>query len=135
MTGRDRTPPDVPPIGPGVRGANMLLMFVLEMAVYVGVVWMAVSLDLPVAARIAVAMVLFLVLAGIWALLGAPRAVRPVRGTARVALEVLWFGAGVAAFVLAGRQGLGVGLGILFALNLVLRLAWRQTPTLPGGGS
>ncbi len=134
MTDRARTPPDVPPVAPGVRGANMLLMFVLEMAVYVGVVWMAVSLDLPVTARIAVAILLFLVFAGVWALLGAPRAVRPVRGPARVALEVLWFGAGVTAFVLAGQQGLGAALGILFALNLVLRLAWRQTPTLPGGG-
>ena len=87
MTDRARTPPDIPPIEPGVRGANMLLMFVLE--------------------------------------------IRPANGWARVTLEVLWFGAGVAAFALAGQPGLGAALAILFVVNLALRRRWRQTPTLP----
>ncbi len=131
MTDRARTPPDIPPIEPGVRGANMLLMFVLEMAVYVAAVWLAVSLPLNGVLRALIAIGLFVGLATVWALFGAPRAIRPANGWARVTLEVLWFGAGVAAFALAGQPGLGAALAILFVVNLALRRRWRQTPTLP----
>lgn len=131
MTGHGGTPPDVTPLEPGVRGANLLLMFVLEMAVYVGAIVLAMSFSLGLAARIGLAVVFFVVLAMIWGLLGAPRAMAPARGWSRVVLELLWFGAGVAAFALAGQPRLGVALAVLFVVNLTLRWRWRQTPTLP----
>ena len=101
MTGPARDRPDVPPIEPGVRGVNMLLMFVLEMAVYVAMVWLAVTLPAGAIVRSLVALGLFAVFAAIWVLLGSPKAPWPARGWLRVVLEVLWFGAGVAAFALA----------------------------------
>ncbi len=131
MSDPDRHPPDPPPIGPGIRGANMLLMFVLEMAVYVAIVWFAVTLPAGAIVRSLIAVGLFAAFATIWALLGSPKAPWPARGWLRVALEVLWFGAGVAAFAFAGQPGLGAALAILVVVNLTLRRWWRQTPTLP----
>lgn len=124
--------PDAGALEPGLRGANLVLMFVLEMAVYVGAGWLGARLSSTALLSVVTAAGLVLAFIVAWGLFGAPRAMRPLRGGARVALEVIWFGGGVAAFALAGQPGLGIALALLVAINLTLRWRWRQTPTLPG---
>ena len=67
-----------------------------------------------------------LLAAVVWGALGAPGA--PVRLSAplHLLLELIVFGAGVAALYAAGRQGLAGAFAVLFLLNRVLMFVWTQ---------
>lgn len=61
-----------------------------------------------------------------WALFGSPNAPVHLASEARLAFEIVWFGAGALALVLAGRVTWGVTLAVLYVLNAVLIRVWHQ---------
>jgi hypothetical protein len=66
------------------------------------------------------------VLAVLWALFGSPRAAHKVRGAARVAFEVLWFGSAVAALLLAGATAWALCLAVVCVVSKSLAVHWDQ---------
>ena len=50
----------------------------------------------------------------------------PLTGFARVVLEVLWFGGGAAALVMAGSVTPGIVFAAVYLVNAALRLLWNQ---------
>ena len=116
-----------------LKPLNLGLMFLLELAVYAGAATWGLSLDVarPVATVAGVAAAS--ALAVVWAIFGSPRARVPLRGGARVALEILWFGSGAVAWAAAGWPEAAIVLAALALLNGALRAAWRQrAPARPG---
>lgn len=112
-----------------LRGLNLALMFVLEIAVYVAVaVW---GWQRPGAYNMTVAFSAPVLMALVWGTFGAPKARLPLRGVARIVLEVLWFGAGLLALLEIGQLRLATAFGLLFVVNAALRVHWRQSPFRP----
>lgn len=116
-----------------IRGLNLAVMFLLEIAVYVCVCYWGLTLDAALVVRVLAGVGGAALLAVVWGLLGAPKARRPVRGLGRLLLEVLWFGAGVLALAAAGPVLLAGVFAAVFVTNAALRAVWRQSPFLPGG--
>lgn len=108
-----------------VRLADVAL-FVLELAVYVAVAWWAYNLVDNVILKAALALVAITVMGLIWARYGSPHARRPVYGVARMALWLLWFGAGVAALWFAELPVLAVVLAVVFLWIFWLQLRPRR---------
>ncbi|MGC9382510.1 YrdB family protein [Streptomyces sp. MH13] len=109
-----------------LKALNMLLMFLLELAVYAAAsLWGFTASDKwPV--KLALGIGAPVALIAVWALFGSPKAPYPLHGGGRVALEVLWFGAGAAALAASGRPGWAAGFAGLYLVNAALRLLWNQ---------
>jgi Protein of unknown function (DUF2568) len=98
------------------RGLNDALAFLLELAVYVSVGWWGFrrSRRRPIAVLAAVAMVGLFVI--VWAVAGAPTAVHPLHGAARVLLEVCWYGAAALALAHLRRPRLALAFTVLYLI-------------------
>ncbi|MEO3810537.1 YrdB family protein [Sphaerisporangium sp. B11E5] len=107
------------------KGANMALMFFLELGVYLAAGYWAFTAA-PSGWALPAAVALPLLFAVVWGVFGAPKARVPLRGVARAALEIVWFGGGVAAAFAAGLPAAAAVFAALFLLNAVLRVVWRQ---------
>ncbi|WP_248961083.1 YrdB family protein [Sphaerisporangium perillae] len=109
-----------------VKGANLALMFFLELGVYLAVGYWGFTVSPNWAVKLLLGVggpVLFGV---VWGVFGSPKASVPLRGLGRVVLEVLWFGGGVAAAAAAGLSTTSAVFAALFVLNAVLRIVWNQ---------
>ncbi|MEA2364551.1 MAG: hypothetical protein QOI32_63 [Thermoleophilaceae bacterium] len=74
----------------------------------------------------------------VWGVFMSPKASHPTTDPARLALELVLFGSGVAALFAADQTTLAAILAALIALHLVLTFALSQRPrlgTIPHGGS
>jgi hypothetical protein len=109
------------------KNTNLLVMFLLELGVLasVGYWGFTVGQNWPVKLLLGLGgPALFIAL---WALFGAAKdAVIPLTGFARVVLEILWFGGGAAALVMAGSLTPGIVFAAVYAVNAALRLLWNQ---------
>lgn len=112
------------------KGANLALMFALELSVLVATGYWGFTFGsnwvLKLVAGIG-APVLFGVLWGLFAAGGGANATYPLTGIARGLFEVAWFGGGALALYAAGALTPAMILGAAFAVNAVLRLAWHQS--------
>ncbi|THA25850.1 DUF2568 domain-containing protein [Streptomyces sp. RKND-216] len=111
---------------PVLRSLNLLLMFLLELAVYASAGHWGYTVADSGAVRILLTVFAPAALAVVWALFGSPKAPHPARGGTRVLLEVLWFGTGVAALAAAGRAEWSAVFAGLFLANAALRAPWRE---------
>ncbi|MFE3449127.1 YrdB family protein [Nonomuraea sp. NPDC059194] len=112
------------------KGANMALMFVLELSVLAAVGYWGFTMSSAWALKLLAgigAPVLFGVLWGLFAAGGGANATYPLTGIARGLFEVAWFGGGVVALHAAGALTPAVVLGAAFVVNAVLRLVWHQS--------
>lgn len=98
------------------------IMFVLELVAYVGVAWWGYHLAEGSITGILLALAAIAVMGVVWGLFAAPNAPFPVYGTPRIALEVVWFGIAVLAYVFSGLWVVGVLLALAFAAFLTYRL-------------
>ncbi|MFF0488864.1 DUF2568 domain-containing protein [Nocardia sp. NPDC004068] len=110
-----------------VKGANMALMFVLELGVLASAIAWGLSLDAALAVRILAAAAAVAVFVLVWSQLAAGgKAPHQQYGWRRFAVELGWFGGGA---VLAGFAWSPVVALVLFAawaVNGSLRVWWRQ---------
>ncbi|MFD5051578.1 YrdB family protein [Streptomyces tendae] len=109
-----------------LKTLNLLVMFLLELAVYIAVVLWGITVGDGWPVEVALGVGAPAVMMTAWALFGSPRARYPARRGGRVVLEVLWFGAGAAALAAAGRPGWAAVLAGVFLVNAALRRLWEQ---------
>lgn len=103
-----------------------VVMFLLELAAYVGVAWWAYHLREGSWIGVLYALAAIAVMGLVWGLLCAPNAPFQVTGPARIALEVVWFGIGALAYALSGVIWAGIVLAVAFLATLALRLRGAQ---------
>ncbi|MEV6096848.1 YrdB family protein [Nocardia sp. NPDC051981] len=110
-----------------LKGANLLVMFLLELLVLGAAAWWGFTVSAPIVVRVLLGLAAPAVFIVVWALFGAAQDPRfPQTGWRRVVLEVAWFGA---ASVLLGLAWTPVAGAVMFAVWLVngaLRLLWGQ---------
>ncbi|MCP9618806.1 DUF2568 domain-containing protein [Nocardia otitidiscaviarum] len=110
-----------------VKGANMLLMFLLELGVLGAAVAWGLTRDAPLVVRVVAAAGALTAFIVIWALFGAAKDARyRLTGWARAALELGWFGGGALLLAAAWSLPAGVVFFAVWALNYALRRMWRQ---------
>ncbi|WP_228000543.1 YrdB family protein [Nocardia australiensis] len=109
-----------------IKGANLALMFLLELGVLVGVCVWGFTLPSGPITRIVAGVgtpALFLIM---WALFGAAKDARfRLVGGWRVALELLWFGGGALAWYEVAGWMAGVGFFALWTITAVVRAGWQ----------
>ncbi|WP_067709079.1 DUF2568 domain-containing protein [Nocardia yamanashiensis] len=116
-----------------LRGANLLLMFLLELAVLAAAAWWGATLDAPLPIRILTALAAPALFITIWALFGAAKDARyPQTGWRRALLELIWFGAAALLLAFAWTPLAGALFVAIWIVNGLLRIAWGQVHTQPG---
>lgn len=108
------------------KALNLLVLLLIELAVLAAAVAFGWHLHVPVAARLAVGVLLALVFAVAWGLAAAPRAKNRLTGLRLAGFEVLWFAAGAALLLAAGRPGWAAALAVVTLGSKALALAWGQ---------
>lgn len=109
-----------------LKAANLALAFALELAVLAALVVGGLAVA-GGAAGIALGVLAATAWAVLWGLVASPRAPVGLTGLARIGFELVWFGAGTTALVLADHRVAGAVLATMWALNAVLARAWHQT--------
>ncbi|WP_040808746.1 YrdB family protein [Nocardia concava] len=110
-----------------LKGANLALMFFLELAVLGAAAWWGATVSAPVAVRVLAAIAAPAVFIVVWALFGAAKDAKFAQtGWRRVLLEVLWFGAAAILLGVAGTPVAGIALFAVWFANGALRLVWGQ---------
>ncbi|MEV0466787.1 YrdB family protein [Nocardia tengchongensis] len=110
-----------------LKGANLLVMFLLELCVLGAAAWWGFTVSAPIAVRIVAGLAAPAVFIVVWALFGAAKDPRyPQTGWRRVALEVAWFGAAAVLLGLAWTPVAGVAMFAVWFVNGALRLVWGQ---------
>ncbi|GLW97872.1 YrdB family protein [Microtetraspora sp. NBRC 16547] len=109
------------------KGTNLALMFFLELGVLISVGYWGFTLAAPLVVRILAGLGGPALFATLWGLFAAANGARfPLRGLARAAFEIAWFGGGAAALVASGLVTSGVVFAALYIVNGILRLVWHQ---------
>ncbi|MGN6610947.1 MAG: YrdB family protein [Angustibacter sp.] len=104
---------------------NLVLRFVLELVMFVGLAWAAASLVSGTWQSIAAAVLAPVVAVGLWGVLIAPGSRRRLPDPARLVVELLLFAATGLVLAAAGHPGGGLAFAVVAAANaLVLR--WRR---------
>ncbi|MFF4987598.1 YrdB family protein [Streptosporangium saharense] len=109
------------------KNLNLLVMFLLELGVLgaTGFWGFTVGQNWPL--RLLLGLGTPALFIAVWAVFGAANDARiPLTGLARVVLEVLWFGGGAVALVMAGRLVPGLVFAAVYVVNAALRLMWHQ---------
>ncbi|RBO94117.1 YrdB family protein [Nocardia puris] len=109
-----------------VTGANLGLMFLLELGVVIGAGYWGFTLSAGWPVRIAAGVLTPLLFVLMWALFGAAADARfRLAGWWRVALEVIWFGGGALLWAEAVSPAAGVVFFALWVVNALVRVLWQ----------
>jgi small-conductance mechanosensitive channel len=109
-----------------MRNLNLGFRFILEMIVLVGLFLWGFSLSDQFIVQLVLGLGAALAAMLVWGLFVAPKAKRRLPDPARLAVELVVFGAGVLAFVLSGNFFLGILLGTAALISLALMFYWDQ---------
>lgn len=105
---------------------NIALRFMLELCILGIVGYWGFRVGTITAIKITLAIIFPIVVAVIWELFGAPHAEWEVQGILHVLLEIIMFGAGVAALYHLKHPLLASGLVTIIVINRMLMLIWNQ---------
>lgn len=103
-----------------IRGANLGIAFLLELAVLFAVGYWGFRLSVGLPLRLVAGLGTPVLMAVLWGLLAAPKASFPLPGVAGVAFRIAWFGVGALAFWVAGRPIAALVLAGIFAANALM---------------
>jgi hypothetical protein len=109
-----------------LKGANLALAFILELCMLAALAYWGFQTGPVPVWNIVLGIGAPLLIAVVWGLFLAPKAVVKVSPAARLALKVVVFGLAVVALFAAGQPTLAWALGIAFVVNQVLGFVWKQ---------
>ncbi|MEV5569220.1 YrdB family protein [Spirillospora sp. NPDC052269] len=111
------------------KGANMAVMFFLELGVLISVGYWGFTLGSNWAVRIIVGLGAPVVMGTLWGLFaagGGDNATYPLHGIARGAFEMAWFGTAALALYASAALTPALIFAAVYVVNAVLRLTWKQ---------
>lgn len=109
-----------------LKNLNLALAFLLELAVLAALCYFGFTIQPNLPLKIIVGIGLPVVAIVIWALFGAPRSKRRLRGLPFLLLQIVFFGSAAVVLFIAGQHLLGIIFALVFVLNTVLAYAWGQ---------
>ena len=110
-----------------VKSANLAMRFVLELCALGALGFWGFHSDRGILIEWGLGIGAPLLAAVVWGTFVAPRALKPLSGTARLGVELAVFGSAVAALVLADRPTWGAALALAYVINRVLIVVWSQS--------
>jgi hypothetical protein len=108
-----------------LKGLNVLVRFLLEICMLAAVGYWGFKTGSGWALKLAVGMGLPILIAVIWGLFVAPKAMYPLRGAAHLALSFILLGSGAIALFAGRRADLGWVYSIILVVNQVLMILWK----------
>lgn len=109
-----------------MRDLNLVFRFILELTVLVALFLLGISTSGELVVQVVLGLGLPLLVIVVWGLFVAPKSVRRLPDPARLGLELVIFGSGVVAFILAGHVVPGMLLGAAAVISLILMFLWGQ---------
>ncbi|WP_189185307.1 YrdB family protein [Streptomyces albiflavescens] len=109
-----------------MKAANLGVLFLIELGALAAVGYWGFTRDVATPLAWFLGLGAPAVLIALWGLFGSPKARYKTRGAVRVGFEVLWFGAGVVALLLAGAYVWGIAFAALCAASKTPAVIWRQ---------
>ena len=109
-----------------IKGANLLLRFLLELCALGALGYWGFKTGSGTIAKIALGVGAPLVAAVVWAIFVSPRAPVQLPGLVVLILQVLVFGSAAAGLAATGHRTLAVVFGVIVVINAVLMYVWGQ---------
>jgi Protein of unknown function (DUF2568) len=109
-----------------LKNINLTLAFLLELCMLAALGYWGFILDQGWPIRILVGLGVPLLAAAVWGVFLAPRASMRLPPLLHSILEIVIFGLAIAALYAAGQPQLALLFGLVYAINAILRYAWRQ---------
>jgi hypothetical protein len=109
-----------------VKQANLLLAFLLELGVLAALAYWGVATGSTIPLKIVLGIGTPALVLIVWAIWGAPRSERRLRGRWYWLLRIGFDAAGAGALYVAGQHLLGTIFALVAALNCILGYAWKQ---------
>lgn len=109
-----------------LKGINLVVRFLLEIFVLISVGYWGFKTGLGWLLKLFFGIGLPLLIAVVWGMFGSPKASFHLQGFSLLVLEIIVFGSGVAAWVLAKNNVLAWVLALSLIINRVLIFIWRQ---------
>jgi hypothetical protein len=109
-----------------LRIINMMVRFVLELCLLAAVAYWGFQLAGGWPIRLAAGIGAPLLVATVWGLLIAPKAKRRLAEPWRFLCELVLFGLGAAALVMAARPSLAIILLVVYLINRLLVVLWGE---------
>ncbi|MEV4252298.1 YrdB family protein [Spirillospora sp. NPDC049652] len=111
------------------KGANLAVMFFLELGALAAVCYWGFKLDSNWAVRIVAGLGAPIAMGTLWGLFaagGGENATYALHGIARAAFEIAWFGTAAVALYAAAAVTPALVFAAVYAVNAILRLTWKQ---------
>ncbi len=109
-----------------IRSINLLLRFLLELCILAALGYWGFQTGQQTLARIGLGIGAPLLAAVVWGIFLAPASSRRLREPWRSILELVVFGSAIAALYSTGQRSLAVAFGLIYVINKVLLVVWRQ---------
>ncbi len=109
-----------------MRDMNLGFRFILELVVLVALLQWGFHSSTDLLVQLVLGLGAVAIGIAVWGTFVAPKATRRLDDPARVAVEVVVFGAGALGFVATGAVLLGVLLAVSATISLALMFAWGQ---------
>jgi hypothetical protein len=109
-----------------MKAANLGVLFLIELGALAAAGYWGFTRDVATPLGWLLGLGAPAVLIALWALFGSQKARCKTRGVVRVGFELLWFGAGAVALVLAGAFVWAVVFAAVCAVSKTLAVIWRQ---------
>ena len=109
-----------------LKNLNLGLAFLLELGVLAALCYFGFTLEANLPLKLILGIGLPVVAIAIWAVFGAPRSQRRLKGLPFLLLQIVFFGSAAVALYAAGQRILGIVFALVFILNTILAYAWGQ---------
>ena len=109
-----------------LKGLNLLVRFLLELCLLAAVGYWGFKTHSGWTMKIIFGIGLPLLIAVLWGLFIAPRAVYPLTGLSYLMVELILLGSGAVALFASGKPTLGWIYTVMVIANKVLLVSWKQ---------
>ena len=109
-----------------IKTANLALRFLLELSLLAAFGYWGFRTGPSPVMKVVLGIGLPILVAVIWGVFLAPASARRLADPARLIVELVIFGAAVAALYSAGQPYMALALGLVYVVNRVLLSIWKQ---------
>ena len=109
-----------------MKAFNLLVRFLLELCLLAAVGYWGFKTHSSWVLKIIFGIGLPALIAVLWGMFIAPRAIRPLSGIPYLALELILLGSGAVALFASGKTSLGWIYTIILIVNKILLIVWKQ---------
>lgn len=109
-----------------LKAANLALSFCLELCMVVAYGYWGFTTGNTLIAQLLLGIGVPAIVIVVWGIFMAPASSRRLKGWSHWIVEIILFVLAIVALYLAGRPSLSLVFAALYAINVILRIVWKQ---------